>query len=210
MAVVTQNSQHTSSPPLLLPTTDYRADVPEVMLLPQKRLCIALGPRNEIEECSFAPAARPTGGFRADYGFFGTLDAKIRCDPDREIGYRITDDTNEIYGRLDDAQDNRSLMSGQFNLPCRDRRSHARMSRLMKSGSRASHEAWVQSMDASDMTCSKKMPPRKAPKTRTTPTTTTTTTTPMTDEQLKAIIAQGVADVLAEHGVTRRRNEFLS
>ncbi|GJR08551.1 hypothetical protein Tco_0791203 [Tanacetum coccineum] len=48
-----------------------------------------------------------------------------------------------------------------------------------------------------------------APKKRTTrssPATTTTTTTPMTDEQLKALIAQGVADVLAERDATRSRN----
>ncbi|GJU60420.1 putative reverse transcriptase domain-containing protein [Tanacetum coccineum] len=53
------------------------------------------------------------------------------------------------------------------------------------------------------------MPPRKAPKTRTTrasPATTTTTTTPITDEQLKVLIAQGVVDVLAEHDATRSRN----
>ncbi|GJX19984.1 putative reverse transcriptase domain-containing protein [Tanacetum coccineum] len=47
-----------------------------------------------------------------------------------------------------------------------------------------------------------------APKrtTRSTPTTTTTTTTPMTDEQLKRLIAQGVADVLAECDATKSRN----
>nr|GEX54598.1 hypothetical protein [Tanacetum cinerariifolium] len=46
-----------------------------------------------------------------------------------------------------------------------------------------------------------------APKKRTTresPATTTTTTTPMTDAQLKALIAQGVADVLAKCDATRR------
>ncbi|GJZ50589.1 hypothetical protein Tco_0604779, partial [Tanacetum coccineum] len=145
----------TSSPPLLLPSTDSRADVPEVTLPPWKRLCIAPGPIYEIEESSFAPTALPTGGFRADYGFIGTLDAEIRRDPDREIGYEITDDTYEIYGRLDDAQDNRSLMSGQLNLLRRDRRAHARTARLMESEAKASCEAWVQSMDASDMTRSK-------------------------------------------------------
>ncbi|GJW94040.1 hypothetical protein Tco_0173712 [Tanacetum coccineum] len=50
------------------------------------------------------------------------------------------------------------------------------------------------------------MPPRKARRTRFTPTTTTTTTTPMTDDQLKALIAQGVADVLAKREATRSRN----
>ncbi|GKD29605.1 hypothetical protein Tco_1240383, partial [Tanacetum coccineum] len=41
----------------------------------------------------------PTRGFRADYHFVGTLDAEIRRDPDREIGYEITDvweDPDEI------------------------------------------------------------------------------------------------------------------
>ncbi|GKG55003.1 hypothetical protein Tco_0562990, partial [Tanacetum coccineum] len=81
----------TSSLPLLLPYTDYRADVPAVTLPPRKRLCIALGPRYKVGECSSAPTARPTRDFRADYGFVDTLDAKIRREPDREIGYRITD-----------------------------------------------------------------------------------------------------------------------
>ncbi|GKA56333.1 hypothetical protein Tco_0755405 [Tanacetum coccineum] len=80
----------TSSPPLILPSTDCRADVPKVTFPPQKRLCIAPDPRFKVEECSSAPTARPTGGFRADYGFIGTIDAKIRRDPDREIGYGMS------------------------------------------------------------------------------------------------------------------------
>ncbi|GKC93110.1 hypothetical protein Tco_1158552, partial [Tanacetum coccineum] len=79
-----------SSLTLPLTSTYRRADVPEAVLPPQKRLCIALGPRFEVEESSSATAARPTGGFRADYGFVGTLDAEIRCDPYREVGYGIT------------------------------------------------------------------------------------------------------------------------
>ncbi|GJT65684.1 reverse transcriptase domain-containing protein [Tanacetum coccineum] len=53
------------------------------------------------------------------------------------------------------------------------------------------------------------MPPRKAPKTRTTsssPATIITTTTPVTDQQLKTLVAQGVADVLAERDATRSKN----
>nr|GEW46828.1 putative reverse transcriptase domain-containing protein [Tanacetum cinerariifolium] len=175
----------TSSLTLLLPSMDYRADVPEVTLPPQRRLCIAIGPINEDEECSSTPTAIPTRSFRADYGFVGTLDAKIRRDLDREICYGITDvwedldeitkeipatnvaelsqrmtdfvtnvrqDTDEIYGRLDDAHDDRLLMSGQLNSLRRDRRSHARTARFIKSEARASREAWVQSMDASDTT----------------------------------------------------------
>nr|GEV96409.1 hypothetical protein [Tanacetum cinerariifolium] len=145
----------TSSPPLLLPSTNRRAYVLEVTLPPQKRLCIAIGPRFEVEECSFAPTARPTGGFRAYYGFVDTLDAEIRRDPDREIGYEIIDvweDLNEIVEEIPATDDDKLLMSGQLNSQRRDRRSHARTARLMESKARASREAWVQSMDASNMT----------------------------------------------------------
>nr|GEZ08747.1 protein STICHEL-like 3 [Tanacetum cinerariifolium] len=38
-----------------------------------------------------AAGIRSTRGFRADYGFVGTLDSDIRRDSDREVGYRITD-----------------------------------------------------------------------------------------------------------------------
>ncbi|GJS54423.1 hypothetical protein Tco_0627785 [Tanacetum coccineum] len=81
----------TSSLPLPLPSTNRRVDVPEVVLPPWKRLCIALGPRYEFGECSSSAAARSTGGFRANYSFVGTLDAEIRRDPDREVDYEITD-----------------------------------------------------------------------------------------------------------------------
>ncbi|GJW13422.1 hypothetical protein Tco_0017555 [Tanacetum coccineum] len=71
----------TSSPSLLLPSTHHGADRPEVCLLPQNRLCFAFGPRYEVGESSSAPAARPIGGFREDYGFITTLDMEIRRDP---------------------------------------------------------------------------------------------------------------------------------
>ncbi|GJS30530.1 hypothetical protein Tco_0491150 [Tanacetum coccineum] len=136
----------TLSPPLLLPSTVCRAGVSEVTFLPRKRLCITLCLRYEVGVSSSAPTTRPTGGFRVDHGFVGTLDDEIRRDPKRYVGYEITDtwdkmvedmqgtpaatdvvglsqrmtyfvmtvrqDTYEIYVRLDDAQDQRLLMSG--------------------------------------------------------------------------------------------------
>nr|GEV93081.1 putative reverse transcriptase domain-containing protein [Tanacetum cinerariifolium] len=108
----------TSSPPFLLPSTDCRVDVPKVTLPPRKRLYIAPGPRYEIRESSSPPTARSTGGFRADYGFVGTLDAEIRL----MFGRIQMQDSNEIYVRLDDVHDDRSVMSGQLNLLHRDRK----------------------------------------------------------------------------------------
>nr|GEX30312.1 hypothetical protein [Tanacetum cinerariifolium] len=74
----------------------HRADVLEVTLPPRKRLCIALGPRYEVGESSSSIAARPTRGFRADYGFVATLNDEIRRDPKREVGYGITDTWDEM------------------------------------------------------------------------------------------------------------------
>ncbi|GJV46194.1 hypothetical protein Tco_1430730 [Tanacetum coccineum] len=122
----------TPSPPLLLPSTDCRAGVSEVTLSPQKRLCIALGPKYEVDKSSSAPTARPIRGFRADYRFVGTLDDEIRRDPKRE--------------------DERLLMNSQLNMLHRDRRAHAHTARLMETEAKFSREAWVQSMDASDTT----------------------------------------------------------
>ncbi|GKG09995.1 hypothetical protein Tco_0338741, partial [Tanacetum coccineum] len=62
----------------------------------------------------------------------------------------VRQDTDEIYVRLDDAQDERLLMSGKLNMLRRDRRAHACTARLMETKARLSREAWVHSMDASD------------------------------------------------------------
>ncbi|GJU43320.1 hypothetical protein Tco_1200586 [Tanacetum coccineum] len=114
------------SPPLLLPSTDYRVGVSEARLSPRKRLCIALGLRYEVGESSSAPTARPIGGCRVDYGFVGTLDDEIRL-----------------------------LMSGRLNTLFRDKRAHAHTALLMEREARISREAWGWSMDASDTTRSK-------------------------------------------------------
>ncbi|GKB91509.1 hypothetical protein Tco_0963781 [Tanacetum coccineum] len=81
----------TSSPPFLLPSASHREDRPEVTLPPQKRLGIALGPGYEVGERLSAAAARLAGGLRADYGFVATMDRDIMRDPEREVGYGITD-----------------------------------------------------------------------------------------------------------------------
>nr|GEV31820.1 putative reverse transcriptase domain-containing protein [Tanacetum cinerariifolium] len=192
-------------------------------------------PRFKVGESSSAPTTRSTEGFRANYGFVGTLDVEIRRDLDREIDFVMTirQDTEEIYRKLDDAHDDRLLMSGQLNSLRKDRRSHAHTTRLMESKARASREAWAQSMDASDTTRAEVMSLRTtvlaqqtkiavlravdrtrqlqlkmAPKrtTRPSPATTTTITTPMSNVQLKALIDQGVANALAARDADRSRN----
>ncbi|GJU66933.1 hypothetical protein Tco_1253192 [Tanacetum coccineum] len=176
----------TSSPPLLLPSMTIE--------------------RTDPRESSSVPAARPTGGFRADYGFVATLDDEIRRDPKRD--------------------DDKLLMSGQLNMLYRDRRAHARTASLMEREARLSCEAWVRSIDASDIAYSKeralrttvlahqdsiifssdlrKMAPKRA--TRSTRATKTTTTTSVTNAQLKALIDQGVAAASAARDTDRSMN----
>nr|GFD03081.1 hypothetical protein [Tanacetum cinerariifolium] len=91
------------SPPSQLRSASRREDRPEVTLPPRKRLDIALSPRYEVGESSSAATARPTGGFKADYGFVATVDREIMRDPEREVGYGIIDSWDEIVETLQGA-----------------------------------------------------------------------------------------------------------
>ncbi|GJT07400.1 hypothetical protein Tco_0841862 [Tanacetum coccineum] len=78
------------------------------------------------------------------YRFVCHFDDEIRRGHLRDmlvIGLQTLGDTNEIYGRLDDAQDDRSLMSGRLNMLFRDRRAHARTTLLMEREAILSREA---------------------------------------------------------------------
>ncbi|GKE50982.1 hypothetical protein Tco_1486138 [Tanacetum coccineum] len=117
-----------------------------------------------------------------------------------ELSQRVTDlvttvrqDIDEIYMRFKDAQDDRPLLRGQVNMLQRDRHYHLNTTMLVESEARVARDAWAQSMGYSRA----KMPLRKGTRTRTTPATATATTL-MTDAAIRALIAQGVADALAE------------
>ncbi|GJT73674.1 hypothetical protein Tco_1032960 [Tanacetum coccineum] len=115
---------------------------PEVTLPPRKRLGIALGPRYEVGESSSAAAARPTGGLRADYGFVATMDREIRRDPERDVGYGITDSWDEIVETLQGAPVSTDTELGQHMTAFKTR---------IETEARLSREAWRRSMDASDL-----------------------------------------------------------
>ncbi|GJR09002.1 putative reverse transcriptase domain-containing protein [Tanacetum coccineum] len=96
-------SAPTSFPPLSLPIDSHREGRPEVNLPPRMGLGLALGPGYEVGESSAAAAARPAGGHRADYGFVATMDRLVRRDPERYVGYGITDSWDEIVETLQGA-----------------------------------------------------------------------------------------------------------
>nr|GEW60915.1 putative reverse transcriptase domain-containing protein [Tanacetum cinerariifolium] len=203
----------TSLPPFLLPSIDYRADA---------------------HESSYAPTARPTRGFRADYGFVGTLDSEIRRDPDREIGYEITnvlEDPDEIAEEIPTTnvaelgqrmtyfvttvrQDTDEIY-GIFDDAHDDRLLMSSQLSMLRRD-RRSHAHTSRLMD------SKARLSREAwvqsidasdtagaevITTMSTPSiTTTNTTTHVTNAQLKALIDQGAVDALAACDADRVRN----
>ncbi|GJS55507.1 hypothetical protein Tco_0628869 [Tanacetum coccineum] len=200
---------------------DYRADVLEVTLPPRKRLCIAPGPRYGVEESLSTPIARPTGCFRADYD---EIAKEIPANDVAKLGQRMTNfvttvrnDTDEIYGRLDDTQDDRSLMSARSDVSALrtmilaqqteigDLRVMAALQSQQTPARDPTHPNVLEEADSIIFSCElKKMAPKRT--TRSTPATTTIITTSVTDEQLKRLIAQGVANVLAEREAPRSRN----
>ncbi|GJV18439.1 hypothetical protein Tco_1367459 [Tanacetum coccineum] len=120
----------TSSPSLLLPSTNHGADRPEVCLPPQKRLCFAINPSTRSESSS-ALATRPTGD---------TWDEMLEDMP----GAPVTDET-ELGRRMTNF------------VTTRDRRAHAHTALIMEREARLSCEAWGRSRDASDLTRSEVM-----------------------------------------------------
>ncbi|GJV40121.1 hypothetical protein Tco_1418561 [Tanacetum coccineum] len=110
------------SPPLLLPFTTYRDDIPKANMLLQKRArFITPTGRFEIRESSLVAAARQAGHALAhivDYGFIDTMNASIRASEIRAmtsvgvVNDRVTDlattqrqDAQELYMHYEDAQD---------------------------------------------------------------------------------------------------------
>ncbi|GJV21531.1 hypothetical protein Tco_1370551 [Tanacetum coccineum] len=167
------------SPPLMLPSTDHKDDIPEADFLPRKRLCLTT----------------PTGRI-TDIWDDMVEDIEERAPTMKDLSQRVTDlgttlarDTHEIYVRLEDAQDDRAL--------------HRHTAILLDSEARHAREAWSHSMNYSKAVHAElqeyrvqKIPPKR----------TAATTTPMTDAQIRALIAQGIADALAEHDANKSRN----
>ncbi|GJV80616.1 hypothetical protein Tco_1516486 [Tanacetum coccineum] len=72
-----------------------------------------------IDPSSAAAAARLAGGLRTDYGFVATIDREIRRDPERYVGYGITDSWDEIVETLQGAPVSTDIELGtHVNLCC--------------------------------------------------------------------------------------------
>ncbi|GJT51811.1 hypothetical protein Tco_0977968 [Tanacetum coccineum] len=91
---------------LPLPTTPSTLSTNQCTIImgyqPTLALIIPTSSSPFVGESSSA-AARPARGPRADYGFVATIDREIRCDPEREVRYGITDSWDEIVETLQGA-----------------------------------------------------------------------------------------------------------
>ncbi|GKE93920.1 hypothetical protein Tco_1575015 [Tanacetum coccineum] len=92
------------------------------------------------------------------------MDREIRRDPEREVGYGITDSWDEIVETLQGVPVSTDTELGHhmttfktrvrqdtYEVYTRDRRAHAYTRHQMETEARFSREAWRRSMDASDL-----------------------------------------------------------
>nr|GEU77081.1 hypothetical protein [Tanacetum cinerariifolium] len=172
--------------PLRLTTTDHKEDVLEADAPPQKRLCLTSPtPRFEIGESPAAATARQPGSFvarRVYYSFMDTMDASIRAVKERVIA---SDDCATVRAEIEVLR--RERITYEIEGEREWEREREIVVRLVR--------PWLASMVVElvffiYVAKHHKMPPKR--------TAATTTPAPMIDAQIKALIAQGVADALAE------------
>nr|GEX88907.1 hypothetical protein [Tanacetum cinerariifolium] len=180
---------HVPSSPLLLPSANRRSDIPETNMPFRKRLCLtALASRVMI----------------------------VVEEVNERVTYLATTqrhDAHEQHVRDEDAQDDQALLRAQISLLTRERERERERSMTLEDSIKTL-EAQVRTLqtqhdkmewqrqDACDLVTSafgrihaleardRKMAPKK-------------TTTPMIDAAIKELIAQGVADALAEYETNR-------
>ncbi|GJX85447.1 putative reverse transcriptase domain-containing protein, partial [Tanacetum coccineum] len=198
---------------LPLPSPDRRCAIPEADMPPQKRICFtALSYRFEIRESSTTAIARqtePALAYDVDYGFIDTLDASIRATKERvmaaleEVNKRMTDlaatyryDNEEFYMHHQDAQDDRALLQARISTLERERGYIFALCPFLLSKTpvmivrhrlilRIGAKLWRLITEHYML---RKIAPKK---------------TPMSDAAIKALIAQGVADALADYEANR-------
>nr|GFB44836.1 hypothetical protein [Tanacetum cinerariifolium] len=95
------------------------------------------------------------GCLRADYGFVATMDREIIRDPEREVGYGITNSWDKIVETLQGAPVSTDTELGgymrEFETRVRKDTEEIYMRLDDKQKARLSREAWVRSTDASDL-----------------------------------------------------------
>ncbi|GJT07907.1 hypothetical protein Tco_0842369 [Tanacetum coccineum] len=151
----------------------------------------------------------------ADYGFVATMDREIRRDPEREVGYGITDSSEVEIRELHACLIAKRRQAVTSEMLKADHRRSTEMRELRtadrdhtqgRCDTAAIKDMLPPLQDIRDLAGGKIMPPRKAPRTRTTPATTTNTTS-VTNAQIYAMIDQGVTTALAARDANRNGDD---
>nr|GFA73492.1 hypothetical protein [Tanacetum cinerariifolium] len=175
-----------ASPPLQLLSSDRRVDRLEVTFPPRKRLSIVHCPGYEEGESSVAAAARLIEGRRADYGFVDSVEAEIRRRRAEDIRYVQEQDTQDIYGVMEDTQGMQMEIFQRVEALVNDSQYHYETGRLVDQKKMAPKKAATKQITRLNPGATSI--PNQAP---------STTTTTVTNAQLQAMIDQGVNAALA-------------
>ncbi|GJW92116.1 putative reverse transcriptase domain-containing protein [Tanacetum coccineum] len=108
------------SPPLLLPSTTYRDDIPKVdMPLQNRSHFFAPASRFEVKESSAAAVTRHVDDMVGDMEERALTTVEGLSQRVTDLSTTLARDTHEIYVRLEDAQDERALQRAQKMPPKR-------------------------------------------------------------------------------------------
>ncbi|GKD98468.1 hypothetical protein Tco_1382365 [Tanacetum coccineum] len=139
LRVVSPSTYHPSdipSPPLLLPSTTPRYDLPEVDMPLRKRARFTAPTDTWDELVDTIQEIAPTT-------------VKGLSQRVADLSTTFAQDTHEIHVLLEDAQDDRALQRGRVNMLFRDRQFHRHTTMLLKSEARHAREAWSHFMNCS-------------------------------------------------------------
>ncbi|GJX73797.1 putative reverse transcriptase domain-containing protein [Tanacetum coccineum] len=148
-----------ASPPLSLPPTSPRTDIPEAEMPPQKRACLTTpAPGYEIGESSAAGAARQPGPTPAVDTWDEIVEAMMEIAPTTlegvdqrvtELDTTVRQRTEEFEVRFEEAHDDRAYLGALVNTLYRERLQHRRTALAMDREAVYARIAWTSSEERS-------------------------------------------------------------
>ncbi|GJU48607.1 hypothetical protein Tco_1218162 [Tanacetum coccineum] len=154
-----------ASPPLLLPSTSHRTNIPEAEMPPRKRACLTTpAPRLEIGESSAAGVTRQPRDrvMETGYGITDTWDeiveSMLEVAPTtlEGVNQRVTEfattvrqENKEFQVRLEDAQDGQAYLRARVNTLFRDRPYHRHTAMILDREAMYACITWTSSEDKS-------------------------------------------------------------
>ncbi|GJT12976.1 putative reverse transcriptase domain-containing protein [Tanacetum coccineum] len=148
-----------ASPPLLLPSTSPRTDVPEAEMPPRKRACLTTpAPGYEIGESSAAGAARQPGPTPEVDTWDEIVEAMMEIAPTTlegvdqrvtELDTTVRQRTEEFQVRFEEAYDDRAYLNARVNTLFRDRPYHRHTALALDREAVYARIAWTSSEERS-------------------------------------------------------------